>query len=172
MRGVVTLAAAVSVVASPTQIPAQDTIFVIAFIVTVGTLLLQGLTLPFVIRALKVQDPSEDDMDRRSEMLLNQRTTVAAIELLDRRRPAWAERYGREAVDAVVPRLKSRLERQAETFRQDAEDEESEERMARSASVERRSRTSDASCSTGGARSCSRNARRATSTRRSCAACS
>ena len=91
MRGVVTLAAAVSVVASPTQIPAQDTIFIIAFFVTVGTLLLQGLTLPFVIRALKVQDPAEGEEDVRSEMRLNQRTTEAAIELLEKRRPDVGE---------------------------------------------------------------------------------
>ncbi|MGN8050014.1 cation:proton antiporter [Curtobacterium sp. 22159] len=130
MRGVVTLAAAVSVVANPTKIPAQDTIFIIAFIVTVGTLLLQGLTLPFVIRALKVQDPDEDDEDLRSEMRLNQRTTEAAIELLERRRPDWSERYGAEATDTVVNRLKARLERQAETFRRDAEEEEDEERKA------------------------------------------
>ncbi|SDQ41115.1 monovalent cation:H+ antiporter, CPA1 family [Curtobacterium sp. UNCCL20] len=130
MRGVVTLAAAVSVVASPTEIPAQDTIFVIAFIVTVGTLLLQGLTLPFVIRALKVQDPDEDDEDVRSEMRLNQRTTEAAIALLEKRRPDWAAQLGDEAVNAVVNRLKARLERQAETFRRDAEEEEDEERNA------------------------------------------
>jgi len=130
MRGVVTLAAAVSVVVSPTKIPAQDTIFIIAFVVTVGTLLLQGLTLPFVIRALKVQDPAEDDADVRSEMRLNQRTTEAAIELLEKRRPDWSKQYGNEAVDAVVNRLKARLERQAETFRRDAEEEEVEERNA------------------------------------------
>lgn len=130
MRGVVTLAAAVSVVASPTEIPAQDTIFIIAFIVTVGTLLLQGLTLPFVIRALKVQDPAEDDEDVRSEMRLNQRTTEAAIELLEKRRPAWSKQFGDEAVNSVVNRLKARLERQAETFRRDAEEEEDEERNA------------------------------------------
>ena len=130
MRGVVTLAAAVSVVVSPTKIPAQDTIFIIAFVVTVGTLLLQGLTLPFVIRALKVQDPAEDDADVRSEMRLNQRTTEAAIELLEKRRPDWSKQYGDVAVDSVVNRLKARLERQAETFRRDAEEEEDQERNA------------------------------------------
>ncbi|MEJ8283218.1 Na+/H+ antiporter [Curtobacterium sp. PvP017] len=130
MRGVVTLAAAVSVVASPTQIPAQDTIFIIAFFVTVGTLLLQGLTLPFVIRALKVQDPAEGEEDVRSEMRLNQRTTEAAIELLEKRRPDWSKQYGAVAVDSVVNRLKARLERQVETFRQDALEEEDEERNA------------------------------------------
>jgi CPA1 family monovalent cation:H+ antiporter len=130
MRGVVTLAAAVSVVANPVDIKAQDTIFIIAFIVTVGTLLLQGLTLPFVIRSLKVQDPAEGEEDVRSEMRLNQRTTEAAIELLEKRRPDWSKQYGDEAVDAVVNRLKARLERQAETFRRDAEEEEDEERNA------------------------------------------
>jgi CPA1 family monovalent cation:H+ antiporter len=130
MRGVVTLAAAVSVVANPTHIPAQDTIFVIAFVVTVGTLLLQGLTLPFVIRALRVQDPSEHEEDLRSELLLNQRTTEAAVALIDERRDAWAEQFGHDAVDAVLTRLKARLQRQADTFRQDAEDEDLEERAA------------------------------------------
>lgn len=130
MRGVVTLAAAVSVVANPVDIKAQDTIFVIAFIVTVGTLLLQGLTLPFVIRALKVQDPAEGEEDVRSEMRLNQRTTEAAIELLEQRRPAWSKQYGDAAVDSVVNRLKARLERQVETFRQDALEEADEERNA------------------------------------------
>ncbi len=130
MRGVVTLAAAVAVVADPVQIKAQDTIFIIAFVVTVGTLLLQGLTLPFVIRALRVQDPGEGEEDVRSEMRLNQRTTEAAIALLERRRPAWSEQYGAAAVDSVVNRLKARLERQAETFRRDAEEEEDEERNA------------------------------------------
>ncbi|MGN7191704.1 MULTISPECIES: sodium:proton antiporter [unclassified Curtobacterium] len=130
MRGVVTLAAAVAVVADPVEIKAQDTIFIIAFVVTVGTLLLQGLTLPFVIRALKVQDPREGEEDVRSEMRLNQRTTEAAIALLERRRSAWSEQYGPQAVDSVVNRLKARLERQAETFRRDAEEEEDEERNA------------------------------------------
>ncbi|RDI02498.1 sodium/proton antiporter (CPA1 family) [Curtobacterium sp. AG1037] len=130
MRGVVTLAAAVAVVADPVEIKAQDTIFIIAFVVTVGTLLLQGLTLPFVIRALRVQDPGEGEEDVRSEMRLNQRTTEAAIALLERRRPAWSEQYGAPAVDSVVNRLKARLERQAETFRRDAEEEEDEERNA------------------------------------------
>ncbi|PCN48269.1 sodium:proton antiporter [Curtobacterium sp. 'Ferrero'] len=128
MRGVVTLAAAVSVVASPVEIPAQDTIFVIAFIVTVGTLLLQGLTLPFVIRALRVQDPSEGIEDVRSEMRLNERTTRAAIDLIEQRRPEWGGRYGPEATDLFVARLKARLERAAETFRQDALEDETEDR--------------------------------------------
>ncbi len=83
-----------------------------------------------MIRTLKVQDPGEGEEDVRSEMRLNQRTTEAAIALLERRRPAWGEQYGTDAVDSVVNRLKARLERQAETFRRDAEEEEDEERNA------------------------------------------
>lgn len=63
-------------------------------------------------------------------MRLNQRTTEAAIELLEKRRPDWSKQYGDVAVDSVVNRLKARLERQVETFRQDAEEEEVEERNA------------------------------------------
>jgi CPA1 family monovalent cation:H+ antiporter len=127
MRGVVTLAAAVSVVASSTRIPAQDTIFLIAFVVTVGTLLLQGLTLPIVIRRLRVHDPSEGERDTAHELQLSQRTTEAALALLDDRHDAWADAWGREPVDAAVGRLRQRLERQAEDFRKDAEEDEQED---------------------------------------------
>jgi monovalent cation/hydrogen antiporter len=128
MRGVVTLAAAVSVVASKDHIPAQDTIFFIAFVVTVGTLLLQGLTLPFVIRGLGVQDPTELDRDTREELALNEKTTLAALDLIAKRQDSWADQYGRDAVDNTVARLRFRLERQAEDFRRDAEDEDEEAR--------------------------------------------
>ncbi|WIB64445.1 sodium:proton antiporter [Curtobacterium sp. MCBD17_040] len=130
MRGVVTLAAAVAVVSSPTHIPAQDTIFLIAFVVTVGTLLLQGLTLPIVIRRLHVHDPGEHERDTAAELLLSHRTTEAAIDLIRERQDVWAERYGREAVDATVGRLRRRLERQAEDFQHDAEDERLDAREA------------------------------------------
>jgi len=122
MRGVVTLAAAVSVVSSPVSIPAQDTIFLIAFVVTVGTLLIQGLTLPVVIRSLRVHDPEESERDVADELRLSRRTTEAALQLIDDRQAMWAEQFGQEAVDASVARLRVRLQRQAEDFRRDAQD--------------------------------------------------
>jgi CPA1 family monovalent cation:H+ antiporter len=127
MRGVVTLAAAVSVVSSSVKIPAQDTIFLIAFVVTVGTLLIQGLTLPAVIRGLKVQDPHEGERDTRSELELSRRTTEAAIALIDERRNEWAVQFGEHAVDAALERLQARLVRQANDFQLDATEEAAED---------------------------------------------
>jgi monovalent cation/hydrogen antiporter len=53
MRGVVTLAAAFAI---PPELPGRATIVFLAFFVTVGTLLLHGLTLPWVISRLGVRD--------------------------------------------------------------------------------------------------------------------
>lgn len=57
MRGVVTLAAAAGV---PADTPGREEIQLFAFAVAIGTVLIQGLTLPPLIRVLKVQDPSGD----------------------------------------------------------------------------------------------------------------
>lgn len=62
MRGVVTLAAAGGVplvLASGEPFPGRETIQVIAFVVAVGTLLIQGVTMPALIRVLNVADPYE-----------------------------------------------------------------------------------------------------------------
>jgi monovalent cation/hydrogen antiporter len=55
MRGVVTLAAAFAI---PPELPGRETIVFLAFFVTVGTLLLHGLTLPAMINRLGVRDRS------------------------------------------------------------------------------------------------------------------
>ncbi|GAA1789286.1 Na+/H+ antiporter [Nostocoides veronense] len=59
MRGVVTLAAALTL---PEDTPLRPVLVLIALIVTVGTLLLQGFTLPALARSLDVRgpDPRED----------------------------------------------------------------------------------------------------------------
>jgi Na+/H+ antiporter len=62
MRGVVTLAAAGGIpfaLSSGEPFPGRGVIQAIAFIVAVGTLLIQGSTLPFMIRRLDVADPYE-----------------------------------------------------------------------------------------------------------------
>lgn len=63
MRGVVTLAAAAGVpqtLADGTPFPARTEIQAIALIVALGTLLLQGATLPWLIRRLGLEDPEEE----------------------------------------------------------------------------------------------------------------
>jgi CPA1 family monovalent cation:H+ antiporter len=62
MRGAVTVAAAQSL---PEDTPMRPQLLLIAFVVAVTTLLLQGLTLPGVIRALKV--PGDDEASDREE---------------------------------------------------------------------------------------------------------
>ena len=61
LRGVVTLAAAFLI---PEGVPYRDTLIFAAMVVTAGTLLLQGLTLPLLVRALGLRGP-----DARSDAL-------------------------------------------------------------------------------------------------------
>jgi NhaP-type Na+/H+ or K+/H+ antiporter len=68
MRGVVTLAAAAGVplvLANGEPFPGRAEIQAIAFIVAVGTLLIQGLTLPVLIRKLDLSDPKQEEFDRQ-----------------------------------------------------------------------------------------------------------
>ena len=67
MRGVVTLAAAAGIpatLANGDPFPGRSEIQVIAFIVAVGTLLIQGATLPALIRRLGVEDETEVEVVR------------------------------------------------------------------------------------------------------------
>lgn len=61
LRGVVTLAAAFLI---PVEVEQRDLLIFAALVVTAGTLLLQGLTLPWLVRSLKIRGP-----DARSDAL-------------------------------------------------------------------------------------------------------
>jgi CPA1 family monovalent cation:H+ antiporter len=79
MRGVVTLAAALTL---PEDTPLRAQLVVIALVVTVGTLLLQGSTLPMLARALDVRgpDPREDALQ---EATVLGATTGAGLRLIE-----------------------------------------------------------------------------------------
>lgn len=120
MRGVVSLAAAFGVpltTLSGEAFPGRDQLVFLTFVVVVGTLLLHGLTLPWVIRRFGVQgDDAQSDAlaqaaaqdkaaraasDRLDELLAQQDTSTreSAAEVLRkwntaRRNAAW-ERLGR-----------------------------------------------------------------------------
>ncbi len=79
MRGVVTLAAAFAV---PDEVPGRDVIVFLAFAVTVGTLLLHGLTLPWLIRRLRLYDTGQQ-RDALEEAAAKQAAAEAAITRLD-----------------------------------------------------------------------------------------
>lgn len=101
MRGVVTLAAAAGIpptIASGEPFPERATIQAIAFVVAVGTLLLQGATLPPLIRRLKLSSQEDDRAYDREETLKAESTVhTAADEVL-----AWFEANPPEGLDAHV----------------------------------------------------------------------
>jgi len=81
MRGVVTLAAALALPTSDEGFPERDRLIFIAFVVIIVTLLLQGLTLPLLVRRLGVQAPIEEQ--QHAERELTQRALRAGFARLD-----------------------------------------------------------------------------------------
>jgi CPA1 family monovalent cation:H+ antiporter len=106
MRGVVSLAAAAGVpltTLSGAPFPGRPQLLFLTFVVVVGTLLLHGLTLPWVIRVLHVEgdDPQKDQL--------------AAVQAQDRAARAAADRLDELLAD---PRASSDVpERAAEVLR-------------------------------------------------------
>ncbi|MGH3498894.1 MAG: Na+/H+ antiporter [Nocardioidaceae bacterium] len=101
MRGVVTLAAAFLI---PEQTPQREVLVAIAFLVAAGTLLIQGTTLPILVRTLGIggPDPAEDYLQQAG---VYQRAARAGLNKLD------SELTGAEP-EEVVERLRRRsLER-------------------------------------------------------------
>jgi CPA1 family monovalent cation:H+ antiporter len=79
MRGVVTLAAAFII---PEDTPHREVLLLMAFTVVAGTLFIQGMSLPWLARRLRVPgpDPAEDALARAT---LLQQASKAAIHRLD-----------------------------------------------------------------------------------------
>jgi monovalent cation/hydrogen antiporter len=107
MRGVVSLAAALSiplVVSEGQPFPYRNLILFITFTVILVTLVFQGLTLPWVIRTVRVEDKYTAIAEQQQEILIQKKTVEAALELLD-------EKYGNErSQNEYLKNLFSRLE--------------------------------------------------------------
>ncbi len=109
MRGVVTLAA---VFVLPEETPLRENLILIALVVTAGTLLLHGSTLPWVVRRLGLAGPDRAE-DTLAEAALFQRAARAGLAELDRlltgkEPPDVVERLRRRGIDradAVWERL-------------------------------------------------------------------
>jgi CPA1 family monovalent cation:H+ antiporter len=97
MRGVVTLAA---VFLLPEETPHRPALVMIAFVVTVGTLVLQGLTLPMVVRALGVEGPDRQE-DHLQEATVYQAALKAGLDYLE-------ENEKDRVSDSVMERLRQR----------------------------------------------------------------
>ncbi|WP_194409734.1 cation:proton antiporter [Microbacterium cremeum] len=101
MRGVVTLAAAQT-------LPREDTadralLVFIAFAVAVGSLMLQGFTLPWVVRLLRLERPGDDTLDRAEQSALDEDLRDAAVTALAR--SELRRRDGTPFPDEVLQRV-------------------------------------------------------------------
>ncbi|MET7990220.1 Na+/H+ antiporter [Amycolatopsis sp. NPDC005232] len=110
MRGVVTLAAASAV---PFGTPGRPEIQLFAFTVAVGTVLIQGLTLPPLIRWLKVQDPAEAARDQAEELAAREVAQKAAHARL--KEITQAAMSNADLPPDRMKRLEERLERLVDT---------------------------------------------------------
>nr|WP_232328049.1 Na+/H+ antiporter [Kibdelosporangium sp. MJ126-NF4]CEL15774.1 Na+/H+ antiporter [Kibdelosporangium sp. MJ126-NF4] len=79
MRGVVSLAAASAI---PPSMPGRNVIVFCTFVITVGTLLIQGLSLPWVIRKLGVRG-QEQQSDALAEAQVQHRAAEVSVTRLD-----------------------------------------------------------------------------------------
>ncbi len=102
MRGVVTLAA---VFLLPADTPHREVLVMIAFVVTVGTLLLQGLTLPWLVRLLGVRGPDRHE-DHLTEASVHQAAANAGLRYLE-------EEIAGTVSEDVLERLRSRAQDRA-----------------------------------------------------------
>jgi CPA1 family monovalent cation:H+ antiporter len=122
MRGAISLAAALAL---PTDVPGRDLIVFLTFAVILATLVGQGLSLPLVIRALRIED---DGAESREEAKARIKAADAAIARLE-------ELVGEDWVrEDTAERLRGLYEFRRSRFRArlDGQDEEGiEERSAR-----------------------------------------
>ncbi|PRB13091.1 sodium:proton antiporter [Microbacterium sp. MYb62] len=95
MRGVVTLAIAVAAADLATlDTEASHAIVVVAFIVTVGTLLIQGLTLPLLIRSLGIARDVDEQEDQIALAAVREKSREAGKAFLAEKRVEWEAKYG------------------------------------------------------------------------------
>jgi NhaP-type Na+/H+ or K+/H+ antiporter len=144
MRGVVTLAAAAAL---PTEVDGEPfadrgAVQFLAFAVTIGTLLLQGLTLPALIRRLGVRDDDQPRRDAEEELHLQEKATEAALARLDEVVASLVPRIGEEKAKEWDERIRGPLLARTATMHQAirAEEEEEAERGRRRAQTFRRVR--------------------------------
>ncbi len=144
MRGVVTLAAAAALPVEVDGAPFEDrgAVQFLAFAVTIGTLLVQGLTLPRLIQRLGVQDRDQPQRDAEEELHLQERSTEVALARLDELVASLTPKIGADKAKEWDDRIRRPLLARTETMHQAirADEEEQAERGRRRAQTFRRVR--------------------------------
>jgi len=106
MRGVVSLAAALSIpltLRNGVAFPQRNLILFITFMVIILTLLVQGLTLPFVIRKLNMKDPDHDLSPEAQDIQVRLQLTEHSLAFLD------AHYADEMAANPLLRQLRNRL---------------------------------------------------------------
>ena len=98
MRGVVTLAAALLI---PAEVEHREILIFAAMVVTAGTLLLQGLTLPALVRALRLRGPDARSDALQAATVLQTASNAAIANLEEVRQPTDSD----QAIDLVRSRI-------------------------------------------------------------------
>ncbi|WP_424530749.1 Na+/H+ antiporter [Sphaerisporangium viridialbum] len=106
MRGVVSLAAAFAL---PVGFPNRDLLLFLTFVVVIGTLLVQGMSFPWLIRKLGVTSDQEVYKDNLSEAAAQQAAAGAALARLDELTKEGVIETHAEVID----RLRNNAERRA-----------------------------------------------------------
>ncbi|MHA4845967.1 Na+/H+ antiporter [Flavitalea antarctica] len=107
MRGVVSLAAALSIPifdSSGAAFPQRHLILFITFVVILLTLVVQGLTLPLLVRWLKLTDPAKPELtEHQQEELVRKKIATKSIEYL---RQTYGEQIlGTPGVQILIQKL-------------------------------------------------------------------
>ncbi|MET3896935.1 NhaP-type Na+/H+ or K+/H+ antiporter [Devosia sp. UYZn731] len=103
MRGVVTLAAAAG---TPLILPERDLIVTIAFAVALGTLILQGLSLPWLIKALGITNDGDIAYRKEQVALARSATQKASVQKLEEIRDAQQDEAGIAFSDRMLANVK------------------------------------------------------------------
>jgi Na+/H+ antiporter len=118
MRGVVSLAAALSIPLIDTEgrpFPYRNLILFITFIVILVTLVLQGLTLPWLIKKVKPEDTNKQMPEKKQEIIIQKKIAQASLHYLH-------EKYGPERLpNEHLDNLAARLQLDLNFFQQDFE---------------------------------------------------
>jgi len=115
MRGVVSLAAALSIplhMENGNPFPQRNLILFITFVVILTTLLVQGLTLPFIIRALKIKDGDNRLSDEEADAIIRKELATQTIQYI-------AEHYDKDLNESrflqqITDKWKSKTDEEAD----------------------------------------------------------
>lgn len=119
MRGVVSLAAALSVplfIQPGVPFPYRNLILFITFIVILVTLVFQGLTLPWLIRKVKLDDKFRVMPEHRQEIIIQKKIAQYSLQYLE-------ENYGQDGLqNEYLSNLHTRLKIDQQFFNRELED--------------------------------------------------